>query len=118
MRSKRLNHSPEFKAKVALAAIKGERTIAKLSQQFGVHPNQIGTWKKRLLANADGVFGGDGEKKPLGSHRPRSPQGHFRFPCRTLSKEQSGICCCTVFREVMRENPGLTTDFTEILRDV
>ena len=63
MRSKRRNHSPEFKVKVALAAIKGERTIAELSQQFGVHPNQIGTWKKRLLANAGSVFGGGGEKK-------------------------------------------------------
>ena len=62
MRSKKRNHSPEFKAKVALATIKGERTIAELSQQFGVHPKQIGTWKKRLLANAGSVFGGGGEK--------------------------------------------------------
>ena len=65
MRSKRRNHSPEFKAKVALAAIKGERTIAELSKQFGVHPNQIGTWKKQLLSNAGNAFGG-GDKKAAG----------------------------------------------------
>ncbi|MFZ0569382.1 MAG: transposase, partial [Rhodomicrobium sp.] len=41
----RRNHSPAFKAKVALAAIKGERTIAQLADQFDVHPNQITAWK-------------------------------------------------------------------------
>ncbi len=41
-------HSPAFKAKVALAAIKGEKTLAELAQQFDVHPNQITTWKSQL----------------------------------------------------------------------
>ena len=41
----RRNHAPAFKAKVALAAVKGERTLAELAQQFDVHPNQITTWK-------------------------------------------------------------------------
>ncbi|MFZ0571552.1 MAG: transposase, partial [Rhodomicrobium sp.] len=44
-RRPRRNHSPAFKAKVALAAIKGERTIAQLADQFDVHPNQITAWK-------------------------------------------------------------------------
>lgn len=61
MRSKRRNHSSEFKAKVALAAIKGEKTVAELSQQFGVHANQISIWKKQLLANAGNAFGGGGK---------------------------------------------------------
>jgi transposase len=53
----RRTHSPAFKAKVALAAIKGERTLAELAQQFDVHPNQITTWKSQLLEGAAGVFG-------------------------------------------------------------
>jgi transposase len=54
---KRRNHSPAFKAKVALAAVRGERTVADLAQQFDVHPNQIQDWKKKLVADADHVFG-------------------------------------------------------------
>ncbi len=56
-RRPRRNHSPAFKAKVALAAVKGEKTLAELAQQFDVHPNQITTWKAQLLDGAAGVFG-------------------------------------------------------------
>lgn len=56
MNRKRRNHSPVFKAKVALAALHGDRTLAELSGQFDVHPNQIQEWKKRLLDNADQIF--------------------------------------------------------------
>ena len=52
----RRNHSAAFKAKVALAAIKGDRTIAQLSDQFDVHPNQITTWKTQLEGGAADVF--------------------------------------------------------------
>ena len=52
----RRNHTPAFKAKVALAAIKGEKTLAELAQQFDV-PNQITQWKGQLLEGAAGVFG-------------------------------------------------------------
>lgn len=55
MRRKRRNHSSAFKAKVALAAVKGERTMAELSEQFDVHPNQIQDWRRRLLQEADTV---------------------------------------------------------------
>lgn len=61
----RRTHSPAFKAKVALAAIKGEKTLAELAQQFDVHPNQITTWRGQLLEGAAGVFGqekGDGKE--------------------------------------------------------
>ena len=56
-RRARRNHTPAFKAKVALAAIKGDKTLAELAQQFDVHPNQITTWRGQLLAGAAGVFG-------------------------------------------------------------
>lgn len=56
-RRKRRNHSPAFKAKVALAAMKGEHTMAELAEQFDVHPNQIQDWKKRLSEGAEDVFG-------------------------------------------------------------
>jgi transposase len=52
----RRNHTPGFKAKVALAAIKGEKTLAELAQQFDVHVNQITNWKAQLLDGAAGVF--------------------------------------------------------------
>ena len=58
-RRPRRNHTPAFKAKVALAAIKGEKTLADLAQQFDVHPNQITQWKSRLQEGAAGVFGPD-----------------------------------------------------------
>ena len=55
----RWNHSPAFKAKVALAAVKGEKTLAELAQQFDVHPNLITQWRARLLESAADVFGGE-----------------------------------------------------------
>jgi transposase len=53
----RRNHGPAFKAKVALAAVRGEKTLTELAQQFDVHPNQIRQWKDQLLEGAAGVFG-------------------------------------------------------------
>ena len=59
-RRPRRNHTPAFKAKVALAAIKGDRTLAQLAEQFDVHPNQITTWKAQLEGGAVDVFGSSG----------------------------------------------------------
>jgi transposase len=56
-RRPRRNHTPAFKAKVALAAVRGELTLAELAQQFDVHPNQVTQWKAQLQEGAAGVFG-------------------------------------------------------------
>ncbi len=61
----RRTHNPAFKAKVALAAVKGEKTLAELAQLHDVHANQITVWKAQLLEGAAGVFGGQvGEVAP------------------------------------------------------
>src|SRR6202165_4965081 len=62
-RRPRRNHTPAFKAKVALAAIKGDRTLAQLAEHFDVHPNQIPTWKAQLEGRASDIFG-DGSTAP------------------------------------------------------
>ena len=77
-RRPRRNHTPAFKAKVALAAIKGDRTLAQLAEQFDVHPNQITSWKAQLEGGAADVFGsggGDGVMQPTVGARylPRNP---------------------------------------------
>ena len=56
MKNKRRNHSAAFKAKVALAAIKGDKTIAELASEYEVHPKQITQWKKKLLDSTPDVF--------------------------------------------------------------
>jgi transposase len=55
-RRPRRNHASAFKAKVAIAAIKGDRTLVQLAEQFDVHPNQISSWKDQLLEGAAEVF--------------------------------------------------------------
>jgi len=57
-RRKRRNHAPAFKAQVALAALKGDKTLAELAQQHDIHPNQITDWKTQLLERAAQVFDG------------------------------------------------------------
>ena len=56
-RRPRRNHTPAFKAKVALAAVKGDRTLAQLAEHFDVHPNQVTAWKAQLEGGASDVFG-------------------------------------------------------------
>lgn len=70
MKSTRTKHSPEFKAKVALAAIREEDTIPELSKRFGIHATQIYKWKREFLENAPRAFsGGGGDEKTGGSER-------------------------------------------------
>ena len=77
MKAKRRRHDPEFKARVALEALKGVKTIQQIGKEFDVHPVQVSEWKKAMAEGAAGVFGGgrgkadaeafEGERKDLHS---------------------------------------------------
>jgi len=62
MKQSRKNHSPSFKAKVALEALKEEETTAEIASRYEVHPSQVRTWKKALLEGASGIFS-DGQSQ-------------------------------------------------------
>ncbi len=66
MKRPRRNHSAKFKATVALAAIRGEKTLVELAEQYQVHPNQIGQWRLELLERAAEVFTTAAEKRDAG----------------------------------------------------
>ena len=65
MKRSRRNHTPAFKAKVAVAAIKGDQTVAELAKRFDVHPNSIVQWKAELLERAGEIF--EGARSPKGA---------------------------------------------------
>ena len=64
MKTSRRKHSPAFKAKVALEALRGDKTFAEMASQYEVHPNQITQWKKILAEDAAGLFQKGQSKKP------------------------------------------------------
>jgi len=71
MKRNRRNHSASFKAKVALAAVRGDKTMAELAEQFDVHPNQIQDWRRKLLDQAGQLF-------DRGSHSPEDAEHKFK----------------------------------------
>jgi transposase-like protein len=66
---KRKVHSPEFKAKVGLEALRGVQTINEIGQEYGVHPVQVGQWKKEIQEQASTLFEGKRGPQPLAAHR-------------------------------------------------
>ena len=98
MKQSRKKHSPAFKAKVALEALKGEETTAEIAGRFEVHPSQVRTWRRALIEGAGGIFGADqdGDRKAeealiaqlyqhIGQLKPESTEGH-----RCGRREESG----------------------------
>ena len=75
-RRPRRNHSPAFKAKVALEAIKGEEPLITIAERFDVHPNQITKWKRQLLDGAAAVFG---ESEQAGEGGPCIAELHAKI---------------------------------------
>ena len=72
MKGKRKNHSAEFKAKVALEAIRGDKSIAEIASIYEVHPNQVTTWKKQLLEEAPGLFSRKREREDESSEAEKA----------------------------------------------
>jgi transposase len=72
MGAKRKSHSAAFKAQVALAAVRGDRTVNELAAHYGVHPTLIHAWKKQLLAGAEAAFANGG--KATGPPEDKTPE--------------------------------------------
>src|SRR5258708_13619303 len=97
-RRPRRNHTPAFKAKVALAAIKGDRTLAQLAEHFDVHPNQITIWKAQLEGRASDIFGS-------GSTAPSTPA----VDVKSLHAKIGELTLENDFLEGALTKPGLLT---------
>ena len=91
---KRKVHAPEFKAKVGLEALRGVKTINEIGLEFGVHPVQVGQWKKEIQEQASTLFEGKRGPKPLADHqepdRLYSEIGRLKVELDWL-KKKSGI---------------------------
>jgi len=91
----RIAHTPEFKAKVGLEALRGVKTINEIGQDYGVHPTQVGLWKKEIQEQAKTLFEGKRGPRPVAGHREPdllySEIGKLKVELDWL-KKKSGIC--------------------------
>ena len=79
MKAKRKRHEPEFKARVALEALKGIQTIQQIAKDFDIHPAQVTDWKKTMTAGAAGLFGGGSAKPGAESFEQERAQLHAKI---------------------------------------
>ena len=84
---KRRNHSASFKAKVAVAAVRGDRTLAEFAEHFDVHPNQIQDWKKKLVVNAETLFGNGGSGAGAENAARKTQKLHAMIGQLTMEKD-------------------------------
>ena len=93
---KRTVYSPEFKAKVGLEALRGVKTINEIGQEYGVHPVQVGQWKKEIQEQAKTLFEGKRGPKPLAAHREPellySEIGKLKVELDWLKKSPGSAC--------------------------
>lgn len=86
IKTKRTRYSGEFKAKVALAALREEATIAEIATKHGIHPNQVSDWKKQALAGLPGIFDGRTEKKEA-AHESQMKELHAKIGQLTVERD-------------------------------
>ena len=79
MKAKRRRHDPEFKARVALEALKGVKTIQQIAKDFDIHPVQVSEWKKTMCEGASGVFGPGSGKTEGGSFEREREELHSKI---------------------------------------
>jgi len=95
MKGKRKHHTAAFKAQVALAALKGDRTINELAAHFGVHPTNIHAWRKQLLAGAEAVFTHGGPAASSDSEAAAAPLyeqiGRLQMELAWVKKKAAGL---------------------------
>jgi transposase len=107
----RRNHSAACKAKVALAAIKGEETLAQLATRFDIHPNQIVQWKNRLLERAADAFNGSGQAAEA---EPDIKTLHAKIGQLALENDfsygPSVVNCRAIDSREREHDPGLLTN--------
>jgi transposase-like protein len=87
MKRKRRNHSAVFKAKVALAAVRGDKTLSELAERFDLHPNQIQEWRRKLLDNATELFERGG--KPAEETEHKVKELHAKIGQLTMERDFS-----------------------------
>lgn len=91
MKGKRRSHSDKFKAKVAIEAIKGVKTLSELATEYKVHPNQISTWKKQLQTNAAELFSNGKKSKSKSEEELTAPLyeeiGRLKMDIKWLEKK-------------------------------
>ena len=79
MKGKRRRHDPEFKARVALEALKGVKTIQQIAKEFDIHPVQVSEWKKKMAEGASSVFGSGAGKAEAEDFEPERTQFHAKI---------------------------------------